>query len=113
MSGFLFSLAGIPILAGWFGKLELFSATAGGGDIWAYLMAVLIGVNSVIALVYYARIAQVMWMRPAPDGDLTPIRVPPALTTAMALCLIFTVVAGVLPGPIADLGDLATFAFTG
>jgi NADH-quinone oxidoreductase subunit N len=112
MSGFLFSLAGIPILAGWFGKLELFSATVGGGRTWAYVMAVLIGVNSVIALVYYARVAQAMWMRPAPDGDRSSIRVPPALFAAIALCLLFVVIAGTFPQPIAKLGDMATFAFT-
>jgi NADH-quinone oxidoreductase subunit N len=113
MTGFLFSLAGIPFLAGWFGKLELFKATVGGGDVWAYVMAVIIGVNSVIALVYYARIAQAMWMHPAPDGDLSRVRIPPALSAAMGICLILVVVGGAYPGPLADLGNMATFAFTG
>jgi NADH-quinone oxidoreductase subunit N len=113
MTGFLFSLAGIPFLAGWFGKFEIFRATAGGDNVWAYVMALIVGVNSVIALVYYARIAQSMWMRPAPDGDRSRVHIPPALTTAMGLCLVFVVVAGVYPGPIARLGEMATFAFTG
>src|SRR5437763_14880458 len=79
MTVFLFALAGIPPLAGWFAKLQVFYATANAGTTAGYVLAVAIGVNSVIALFYYARIAQVMWMQPVADGDRTRIRVPPAL----------------------------------
>ena len=37
------------------------------------MLAVIVGVNSVIALFYYARVAKVMWMEPVPDGDRTPV----------------------------------------
>jgi NADH:ubiquinone oxidoreductase subunit 2 (subunit N) len=64
----------------------------------------------VIALFYYARIAQVMWMQPVPDEDRTPIRVPPSLAGALAICCIVTLVFGVAPGIVGNLGDLAELA---
>ena len=72
MTVFLFALAGIPPLAGWFAKFEIFRATANAGTGAGYVLAVFVGVNSVIALFYYARVAQAMWMQAPPDGDRTP-----------------------------------------
>src|SRR3546814_7032766 len=77
MSLFLFSLAGIPPLGGWLAKFVIFKAlvkpdlTVGG-----VTLAVVVAVNSVIALYYYANVARMMWMNPVPDGDRTPVRVP-------------------------------------
>jgi NADH-quinone oxidoreductase subunit N len=110
MTVFLFALAGIPPLAGWFAKFQVFFATANAGTPAGYVLAVLIGVNSVIALVYYARVAQAMWMQPAPDGDLSRVRIPPALSGALAICVVFTVVVGFYPQLIGRVGDMATFA---
>jgi NADH:ubiquinone oxidoreductase subunit 2 (subunit N) len=33
------------------------------------ILAVIGGVNSVIALYYYANVAKEMWLKPVPDGD--------------------------------------------
>jgi NADH-quinone oxidoreductase subunit N len=110
MTVFLFALAGIPPLAGWFAKFEIFRATANAGTGAGYVMAVFVAVNSVIALFYYARIAQAMWMQPAPDGDHTPIRVPPALVGALAICTVAVVAVGVYPQLVARVGDMAQFA---
>jgi NADH-quinone oxidoreductase subunit N len=110
MTVFLFALAGIPPLAGWFAKFQVFYATANAGTPSGYVLAVAIGVNSVIALFYYARIAQAMWMQPVSDGDRSRIRVPPALAAALALCAIFTIAVGVYPQLVGRVGDMASFA---
>jgi|SRR5581483_373671 len=110
MTAYLFALAGIPPLAGWFAKFEIFRATANAGTAAGYVLAVAVGINSVIALFYYARIAQAMWMEPVPDGDRTPVRVPPALAAALAICVIGIVVVGFYPQLVARVGDMATFA---
>jgi NADH-quinone oxidoreductase subunit N len=109
MTVFLFALAGIPPLAGWFAKFEIFRATANAGTGAGYVLAVIVGVNSVIALFYYSRNAQAMWMQPPPDGDRTRIRVPPALAGALAICVITTVAIGVYPQLVARVGDMARY----
>jgi NADH-quinone oxidoreductase subunit N len=108
MSLFLFSLAGIPPLAGWLAKFVAFRAVIDADTGWAYALAVVMAVNSVIALAYYANIAKEMWMNPAPDGDKTPVRVPVSLTAALAITGVFTLVFGVTQWA-TELGDMASF----
>jgi NADH-quinone oxidoreductase subunit N len=108
MTIFLFSLAGIPPLGGWFAKLYIFRAAIDAGTSSSVVLAVIAGVNSVIALFYYAGIAREMWMSPTPDDDRTPVRVPPALATALGITAIAVVALGVYPQALARLGDLAS-----
>ena len=60
-------------------------------------LAVIGGVNSVIALYYYAGVAKEMWMNPAPDGDISPVPVSASLGAAVALTGAATLLTGVLP----------------
>jgi len=108
MTVFLFSLAGIPPLAGAWAKIFVFRAVLDAGTPWAVLLGVIAAVNSVIALFYYASIAKEMWMSPVPDGDRTPIRVPTPLITALAITAGVVVVVGVYPQAFANFGDLAS-----
>ena len=110
MTIFVFSLAGIPPLGGWFAKLYIFQAALDAGTSTAVLLAVIAGVNSVIALFYYASVAREMWMRPVPDEDRTPITVPAPLAAALGLTALFVVAIGVYPQAVARLGDLAHLA---
>jgi len=108
MTFFMFSLAGIPPLGGWFAKFLVFRAALDAGTPWAVVLAVIAGVNSVIALFYYASVARQMWMSPVPDEDRTPVQVPPALAAALAISVVFVVAIGVYPQAFARLGDLAS-----
>ncbi|MFP5256488.1 MAG: NADH-quinone oxidoreductase subunit N [Acidimicrobiia bacterium] len=109
MSIFLFSLAGIPPLGGWLAKFVIFRSlvqpdlTVGG-----VTLAVVVGVNSVIALYYYANIAREMWMKPVPDGDRTVVRIPFSIGAALAITAIVTVAFGV-SNLATRFGDLASF----
>jgi NADH-quinone oxidoreductase subunit N len=47
-----------------------------------------------------------MWMKPVPDGDTTPVKVPAPVVAAIAICGAATLVLGVLPGLIAKVGAL-------
>lgn len=107
MTIFMFSLAGIPPLGGWFAKLAIFNAALDAGTSTAVLLAVIAGVNSVIALFYYAAVAREMWMRPVPDEDRTPIVVPAPLAAALGLTAIVVVALGIYPQAVARLSDLA------
>jgi NADH-quinone oxidoreductase subunit N len=109
MSAFLFSLAGIPPLGGWYAKLVVFKAVLDAGTGQAVVLGVVAAVNSVIALFYYARVAGMMWFRPAPatDGASTP-GVPIALAAAIAMPAALIVALGVYPQIFARLGELAS-----
>jgi len=108
MTIFLFSLAGIPPLAGLWAKLFVFRAVIDAGTAWALLLGVAVAVNSVIALFYYAAVAKEMWMNPVPDGDKTRIKVPAPLVTALAITAAVVIIVGVYPQTFANFGDLAS-----
>lgn len=109
MTAFLFSLAGIPPLGGWFAKFYVVRAALDAGTPGATVLIIILAVNSVVALYYYANVARIMWMNPVPDEDRTPIRVPPALATSIGICVLVVVAIGVYPQAFARLGDLAHF----
>jgi len=56
----LFSLAGIPPVAGFFGKFFLFTAAASQG---MYLLVFLAVVNVTISLFYYLKVIRAMFLR--------------------------------------------------
>ena len=109
MTVFLFSLAGIPPMAGSWAKLFVFKSLIDGGGAWAISLAVIAAVNSVIAFFYYANVMREMWMKPVPDDDRTPVRIPPALKAAMGLCAAAVVIIGVYPQLFTRLVDLSGF----
>ena len=111
MTVFLFSLAGIPPAAGWFAKLSIFSSLTSAGTTWGYVLAVVVGVNSVVAFGYYGRLLRTMWMSEVPDGDRTPIRVPASLVFALVITIGFTIAWGVLPGLLTHFTDQVTLFF--
>ena len=107
MTAFMASLAGIPPLAGWFAKFVMFRSALEAGTGWAVSLAVVAAVNSVIAFFYYAGVIRAMWFQPSEGEDRTPIRVPPALSGAIALTTAVTLVIGVYPQLFARVGELA------
>lgn len=107
MAIFLFSLAGIPPLGGWIAKFGVFQALVSAGGAWAYGLAAIGAVNSVIALGYYGKVGLAMWAEPVPDGDTTPIKVPAALGAALAITAVATLVIGIVPGVVLRFGDLS------
>jgi NADH-quinone oxidoreductase subunit N len=108
----LFSLAGTPPLAGFFGKFALFMAAVDRGYAWLALVAL---ITTVVSVGYYLKIATQMYggiVTPAVaeagddeddedgGGALAPIstgrvNVAPALTAAILVCAAAAVVLGV------------------
>lgn len=106
MTIFLASLAGIPPLGGWIAKFAAFRAVLEAGTGWAYAIAVIGAVNSVIAFGYYGNVMREVWMKPTPNGETTPVRTPSSLVAAMTITGIATLVLGVLPGIVTRFGEL-------
>ena len=104
---FLASLAGIPPLGGWIGKFAAFQALLTDASPWAYALAIIGAVNSVIAFGYYGNIMREVWMRPVPDGDTTRIVTPSSLQIALGITAVATLVFGILPGIVLRFGEMA------
>ena len=68
MAIFMFSLAGLPPFAGFFGKLYLFSAAVDAGYPGLTVLAVL---TSVMGVFYYLRVTVAMWMQ-EPEAESGP-----------------------------------------
>jgi NADH-quinone oxidoreductase subunit N len=104
MTVFLLSLIGLPLTAGFAGKLLLFvGAFTAPADTPAmrtlYLMlAVIAAVNAAVAAVYYLRILGVMYLR-TPLRPAPKLRAVPTFLAAAALAG-FTLVFGVYPNPL-------------
>ena len=104
---FLASLAGIPPLGGWICKFAAFQALLTDASPWAYALAIIGAVNSVIAFGYYGNIMREVWMRPVPDGDTTRIVTPSSLQIALGITAVATLVFGILPGIVLRFGEMA------
>ncbi|MGO0122649.1 NADH-quinone oxidoreductase subunit N [Desulfothermobacter acidiphilus] len=89
----LFSLAGIPPLAGFPGKLYLFMAVVARGHLWLALLAVLM---SAVSVYYYLRVVKAMYW-----GEATlrtaPLRLGWGMRVALALILLLLLVLGFYP----------------
>ena len=94
LSLFLLSLLGMPLTAGFMGKLLVFSAAVHQG----YLVLVVIGVvNSAISAYYYLRLIIVMFF-----GERTTEWVAPLIPASAAVALVLTILGvfylGIFPG---------------
>ena len=111
MTIFIASLTGVPPLGIWIAKLQSFKTLLDAGSTAAYVLAVIAAVNTVISAAYYMKILREMWMKPVPDGDVTPITPPQPVWAALGICAVGTIVLGLLPGLVmgfADLPDLTS-----
>lgn len=100
MAGFLVSLAGAPPMAGAWAKLFVFLAAI---DARVYWLAVVMGVNAVIAAWYYLAVVKRMFFD-APEVP-EPVEVPPLLRVAMGAATLLLVAGFVYPPLITELAD--------
>jgi NADH-quinone oxidoreductase subunit N len=106
MTLFMAALAGIPPAGGWIAKFYVFKAVMSANG-WGVALGAIGVVNSVIAFGYYGNVMREMWMKPSPDGDKTPIRVPQSLGIALGITAIVTLLVGVIPQQVLRFGNLS------
>jgi len=100
---FLFSLAGIPPMAGFMGKFFVFKALLGQGMVPLAIFAVLM---SAVAAYFYLRVIMVMYMK-EPDGEFQMYK-PTCLCFVILLTVVATIWHGVYPTMLIDLARLAS-----
>ncbi len=108
MTIFMFSLAGVPPLAGFFGKYFVFLAAIKAG---MYPLAIIGVLTSVVAAFYYLRVIKLMYfdepgeaIDPLPDYGVKFV-----VTLAALAMVLFTF----WPAPLVDAAFLATRSFLG
>jgi NADH-quinone oxidoreductase subunit N len=112
---FMFSLTGLPPLAGFWGKFTLFTGALGvdarnpeAGNLWPWFLALaIVGViNAAISAGYYLRIIGVMYFRSsevAPEG-----RGGVGAGFATLLCTLAVLIIGGYPGPLVEYAKAAS-----
>lgn len=91
----LLSLAGIPPLAGFMGKLIIFSSAVKAGHWWLAIVGV---VNSVVSVYYYFAIAHRMFFREPADEKAIPVGA--YVCGGVALAVVGVLLFGLYPEPL-------------
>lgn len=98
MALFMFSLAGIPPMAGFFGKYYLFRAAIDAGFTWLTIVAV---IASIVSMYYYIGLVIQMYFK-EPEGET--MKAPPSpANIALALTTVGTLLFGFFPSLLLDV----------
>jgi NADH-quinone oxidoreductase subunit N len=104
LAGFLISLAGAPPMAGAWAKLFVFLATI---EAQVYWLAVVMGINAVIAAWYYLFVVKKMFLE-APEAE-EPVEVPYLMRVAMGAAALALVAVFIYPGLLTKLAEHSIF----
>ncbi len=102
---FLFSLTGIPPLAGFMGKFYIFKSAVQAGMVWLAVVGV---VFSAVSAYFYLRVIMVMYMY-EPKEEFRLVR-SPALAFALAVTVTAVIVIGVYPSSVLDIARASIIA---
>lgn len=103
---FLLSLAGIPFVVGFWAKLFVFMAAWRAGLAGLVVAGVAL---AVLGLFYYLSVARSTFMAEGSSDE--PVRAGPALSAAIAVCLVAVVGLGLWPRPLVEEATRAASAF--
>jgi NADH-quinone oxidoreductase subunit N len=95
----LLSLVGVPPLAGFIGKLYLFTAAMGSRTGSLILLVVLAVVMSAVSAGFYFRIVRAMFFESAAT-DVAIARVPAVAAAMVAVCVVAVITIGIVSGPL-------------
>ena len=99
MGIFLFSLTGIPPMAGFIGKFYLFAAVLEKGGPFYVILAIVGVVNSAISLYYYARVLKAMFLEQPAEGA-AHVTVAPLHAWSLGVLAVVTVAVGLYWAPL-------------
>jgi NADH-quinone oxidoreductase subunit N len=94
LSIFLLSLLGMPLTAGFMGKIFVFSAAVRQGYVWLVVVGVL---NTAVSAYYYLRLIIVMFFRER-TGPWELPRIPASIAVALILTIVGVFYLGLFPG---------------
>jgi NADH-quinone oxidoreductase subunit N len=101
MAMLLFSMAGVPPLAGFFAKFYVFLAAINAG---LYVLAVIGVLASVVGAYYYLAIVKTMYFDDPAEGFA---RMPDELKVVLGVCALFNIVFWLYPAPLVGVASAA------
>jgi NADH-quinone oxidoreductase subunit N len=91
----LLSLAGMPPLAGFVGKVYVFAAAVESGLVWLAFVGV---INAIFGLYYYLTVLKVVYLYRS-ENDGQPVAVPRTYAVALIVCVLAILLIGTLSAP--------------
>ena len=100
----VFSLAGIPPLAGFFSKYLIFAAAASKS---LYLLVFIALLNTVVSLYYYLLIVKTMFIKERESGSVEKISIDNYNKLSMFICVLGILLAGILSCIYKNIGEFS------
>ncbi|MFM7773985.1 MAG: NADH-quinone oxidoreductase subunit N, partial [Candidatus Kapaibacterium sp.] len=101
MALFMFSLAGIPPMAGFFGKYTLFVAAVEAGYTWLTIVAV---ISSMISVYFYIGLVVLMYFKD-PVEEIPEQRDGGTAGFTLFVCTAFVLILGLFPGLLSSIAS--------
>jgi NADH-quinone oxidoreductase subunit N len=98
----MLAMGGIPVTAGFVGKVAVFRSAIDAGYLWLVITGV---VATVAGLFFYLRVIVLMYMQPAADAPESPavrLSVPMGTGIVLAVAALVTLLAGLVPWPLLE-----------
>ncbi len=105
---FLLSLAGVPPLAGFIGKLYLFTAAINEGLVFLVVVGL---INIIISMYYYLVVVKKIYINEPTDRSPIPVSLP--LKSVVYVSMAGVLLLGIYPRPIIELAVSTTTIFAG
>ena len=111
LAAFMFSMAGIPPLAGFFAKLYVFKSAISAGLFYLAIIGVL---TSVVASYYYLKVIKVMYFDAPPEMPSTShgqlLVLSPEIIVVLNVCAVIILAFFLFPNGVLDLAQRAALA---
>ena len=105
----IFSLAGIPPMAGFLAKFYVFMSAVQAGKVGLVLVAV---INSAIGIYYYLKVIVAVYMKDKGAEEVSqPLKANPALVVALAVAVFGILKLGITPGTYLEMASKALLSY--
>ena len=92
----MFSLAGIPPLAGFFSKFFIFTSALQAGTVSMYVLVLIALINTIVSLYYYLLVVKAMFIH-QDDCVIAPFKSALSERIALLVCVIGIILIGIVP----------------